>query len=121
MKNIHDNTLLHQQVTSWQVILDEIKFENIRLKNLLAEAISKNVSRSFVEEAEAFQQKFLDKEQVADLLRHDISSMMAHTGDPVMTGLQSASLERDIVRLHTEITQLKSLFHVYLASKTDHD
>lgn len=75
MKNVEDNKLLDQKITAWQAVLEEVKLENVRLKNLFASAISKNVSRKFVEQAEIFQQKFLDKDQVFDLLHHDISSL----------------------------------------------
>lgn len=116
MENVKNNELFSEKIAAWLTILEDVKFEQIRLKNLLAEAISKNVSRKFVEEAEAFQQKFLDKEQVVELLRHDIISMMTNKSDVVRTGLLFNSLERDMLRLQAEIATLKALFYQYLES-----
>lgn len=119
MENVKDNELFSEKIAAWLTILDEVKFENIRLKNLLAEAISKNVSRKFVEEAEAFQQKFLDKEQVVELLRHEITSITTSKKDLVTASFLFGSLERDMVRLEIEIAALKKLFYQYLESNAD--
>jgi hypothetical protein len=119
MKNVDDNKLFSQKIAAWQTVLEEVRLENIRLKNLLAEAISKNVSRQFVEQAEIFQQKFLDKDQVIDLLRHEISSLLTGNVDVLKNGSQINSMEKDISRLQAETGLLKTIFYQYLESRSE--
>ncbi len=119
MKNVENNQLFDRKISAWQAVLEEVKLENNSLKNLLAEAISKNVSRKFVEQAEIFQQKFVDKDQVLDLLRHDISSLLKNRGITLKSGSQLKTLGRDIIRIQSELRHLKSAFYQYLQSQSE--
>lgn len=102
---------------TWQFILNELRTENIRLKNQLSEAISHEVSPTFVERAEQFQQQFIEKDQVMDLLRHDINTMLYKVSDYTGTDAEERQytlLEKDIEKLIYEFHQMKISFSGFL-------
>lgn len=61
----------------WLTSLSGLRIENVSLKEQLSEAVRKEVSPAYVMEAEQFLQYFIDQDQVIDLLRYDISRLLA--------------------------------------------
>ncbi|ANH80840.1 hypothetical protein A8C56_07465 [Niabella ginsenosidivorans] len=109
-----DGSYYVKQSAEWLVALNELKVENILLKNRLSETISGQVDLKFIEQAECFQQRFVEKDQVIDLLRHEISILLQKVSDRgkiTNSGkFQCAVLERDIHRLVYEFQQMKISF-----------
>jgi len=99
----------------WLTALNELRTENIRLKNQLSEAISHEVGLDFVEEAERFQQRFVEKDQVIDLLRHDIN-ILQHANEPMTQAeeRQYIVLEKDMEQLINEFRQMQASFINFL-------
>ena len=116
MDNILSNTS-NAELKEWQTQLEQLRLENNKLKNLLAKAISKEVSASFVEAAEAYQQKFIDKDQVVDLIRHELASLISAADSNALSeqSRQYVKLKMDIQRFVKEYNQLKSSFLKHLA------
>lgn len=107
-----------QAVKEWQTFLNNLRLENISLKNRLSEAISHDVSTAFVEQAEHFQQRFVEKDQVMDLLRHDINTILQDTAPVAVTEAdqrQYRMLEKDMQRLRDEFNQMKRSFATFLS------
>ncbi|MFA6059134.1 MAG: hypothetical protein WC756_13100 [Taibaiella sp.] len=65
-----------KECRKWPAILNELRTRNVQLKEQLSQAIKGDVSLSFVEQAEIFQQKFVEKDQILELLRHDVRAML---------------------------------------------
>ncbi|ANI89833.1 hypothetical protein A9P82_11355 [Arachidicoccus ginsenosidimutans] len=109
------------EAKQWLVVLEKIKQENIILKNRLADAIKQDVSKDFIEYAEYFQQRFIEKDQIVDLLRHDIN-MMLSAGSHLHKSSDKSQLKKfasqmtdDIEKSRLEFEQLKISFNTYLS------
>ncbi|HEY0297786.1 MAG TPA: hypothetical protein VGB84_01065 [Arachidicoccus sp.] len=108
------------EAKKWLVILEKIKQENIILKNRLANAVKQEVSKVFIEEAEQFQQRFIEKDQIVDLLRHDINVLLSSgsyshkTTDNGNLQKYKEQMEKDIHKSLAEFEQLKTSFETYL-------
>ena len=111
-----DKAYYIKESRKWLNALNELRMENIRLKNELSEAVSHEVSLDFVEEAELFQQRFVEKDQVIDLLRHDINILL-HTYEPITVAeeRQYIVLEKDMEQLIHEFRQMKISFRGFLS------
>lgn len=98
----------------WLATLHELKTENIRLKDQLSLTISGPVSPEFIDLAERFQQHFVEKDQVIDLLRHEINTLIPRLAAPAQAGdallQQCRILERDMERLLHEFQQMQRAF-----------
>ncbi len=107
-------------IRSWTTTLEKLRQENILLKNRLSVAVQQQESRTFLEEAESFQQRFVDKDQVIDLLRHDISILAWKNRQLVFAGIDKPLLllARDIATLVAEFDQMREAFHRCLAEYT---
>ncbi len=100
----------------WTTTLEKLRQDNVCLKNRLSAAVQHTVSRSFLEAAEFYQQRFIDKDQIIDLLRYDISNL-AHKsmqGGQAVSELQVRHLAKDIDALVSEFNQMKDSFNRYL-------
>lgn len=111
-----------EEIREWLNIIVELRRENIILKNRLSDAVQGEVDRLFIEEAESFQQHFIDKDQVIELLRHDTTGLLTKINKPCIEGQnlnqlqkQAQALRRDILRIAEEFKQLKISFDRYLA------
>jgi hypothetical protein len=62
-----------KETIKWLAMLNELKAANTRFKNKLSEAIRGNVTLSVLEEAELLLQRFVEKDLVLELLRHEIN------------------------------------------------
>jgi len=104
----------------WLTSLNDLRGENIHLKNQLSEAVSREVSPDFVEEVERFQQLFVEKDQIIDLLRYDINILL-YSKDPITDTeeRQYQVLEKDIEQLAHEFHQMRASFSSFLAVGKD--
>lgn len=96
-----------KECREWQTVLNELRARNVQFKGQLSRAINRDVSPSFIEQAEVFQQKFVEKDQILDLLRHDVKSML----DKLSEHLVSAAAERQYTILKKDIVKLIDEFH----------
>jgi len=104
----------------WLTSLHELRGENIRLKDQLSEAISRDVSPDFIDTVERFQQLFLEKDQIIDLLRHDIKVLL-YSKEPITDSeeRQYIVIEKDIEQLTDDFHKMKTSFGDFLGmSKT---
>jgi len=99
---------------NWLNALNELRVENIRLKDQLSAAISQDVSHEFVEKAEQFQQRFVEKDQVIDLLRHDIIMLHTVKSNADTHQRQFTVLEKDMKQLIHEFYQMKTSFASFI-------
>ncbi|RXK86941.1 hypothetical protein [Filimonas effusa] len=111
------------EAKQWLVILDELRQVNILLKNRLVHALKQDVSRNFIETAEYYHQKFIDKDQLIRLLRHDITSLLEEHIDAQDDSAPWLSrfftLEKDMQRIISEFSGMKAAFETYLSEKQD--
>lgn len=100
-------------------ILNELKVENIHLKNQLSEIIRGQVNQKFVEQAEWFQQRFVEKDQVIDLLRYEMRTLRDNLSGPEILSEEKARqfviLEKDIEHLAYQFRQMKVSFNGLLS------
>jgi hypothetical protein len=113
-------------IRSWLSVLDDLRQENILLKSRLSNALQGEVSRSFIETAEDYQQRFIYKDQLIDLLRHELTDLLSEkTGDrqEQLSIWQDriTLLEKDIQRLSLEFSLMKTGFDNYLSEKSTPD
>jgi polyhydroxyalkanoate synthesis regulator phasin len=110
------NTSKNRAINKWQAKIDALRFENNRMKDRLANAMSKDVSISFLEEAEMFHQEFMDKDQIIDLIRHEMANMLLTEENTISLSRrqQSVNLKKDIRRLERELSKLGDLFSSHL-------
>ncbi len=104
----------------WLGILNELKNENVQLKDWLSESISGQVPVDFVERAETFQQQFVEKDQIIDLLRRDIAVLLEEVsihGMRQVNKKQYLNLEKAIMRLQIEFQKMKLSFLNFLNHK----
>jgi hypothetical protein len=107
-----------KECRKWQAILSGLQMQNIRLKEQLSFAISHDVSLEFVEQAELYHQMFLDKDQLIDLLRHDMNVMLPEISQPEITDnaiRQYIMLSKDIEKLISEFHQMEMSFLGFIA------
>lgn len=102
-------------------ILDCIMQENIILKDRLSNAVQQEVSKAYIERAENFQQRFIEKDQIVELLRHEINTLLmshynhSHPQEEINhVRKRFLLLKRDIQKVKDEFDFLKSSFEEYL-------
>ncbi|MGF7231231.1 hypothetical protein [Arachidicoccus sp.] len=101
-------------------ILDWIRQENVLLKNRLSNAVQQEVNKSYLARAEHFQQKFIEKDQIVELLRHEINTLLMshynhyHRQETSLMQKKFHLLKRDIEKVKDEFELLKLSFEQYL-------
>jgi hypothetical protein len=108
-----------KECKKWQAVLNELRTRNVQLKEQLSQAINSEVSLSFVEQAELFQQKFVEKDQILELLRYDVKSMLDKLSEHLIVGIaerQYTVLKKDIVKLMDEFHFMEISFSQFVAS-----
>ncbi len=100
------------KMIEWQLQLDNLRFENNKLRDKLTKAVSKDVSASFLEEAESFHQKLLDLDQITALMRHEIAILLSASDlhSNTITHLQYHQIKTDIDRCEVEFKQIETAF-----------
>lgn len=112
-----DNAFYLKESSKWLKSLNELRVENIHLKDSLSQAISREVSHEFVEQAERFQQHFIEKDQVIDLLRHEINMLVHKLAGKGMTGEDECIiLKKDTEQLIGEFHRMKTSFASFLST-----
>jgi|GEM_PF-1571770 hypothetical protein len=104
------------EIRAWQNLLRTLRTENIKLKDRLADAIRADVKVEFVEEAEEFQQRFIENDQVIDLLRREMGDyllLISDQGKP-LTEIQLQALKKDTIQLEKEFDRVRNAFDVFL-------
>lgn len=95
-------------------ILNELKVENTHLKNQLSDMIRGQVDPKFIEHAEWFQQRFVEQDQVIELLRYEIRILRDNlSGTKITSGeetRQFVTLEENIAHLAYQFQQMKGSF-----------
>jgi hypothetical protein len=107
-------------IRKWQAVLDILRQENNLLKSRLTQYLQQDTSKSFLETAEYFHQRFLFKDQLMELLRHDITDLWQEIKTPVQAlkhphwQTRFQTLEKDMDKLQTEFTLMKEAFDTHL-------
>jgi len=113
----------HENET-WLRTLDYFQQENIYLKNRLAQIARTNINNSFLDDLEAYQNRFMDKDAVIAILRYDIAlqnDLIEDSNNPVDTDVSSKiilkqnKLREDMQRMEKEFNRLKFDFNNYLS------
>ena len=113
----------HENET-WLRTLDYFQHENIYLKNRLAQIARTNINNSFLDDLEAYQNRFMDKDAVIAILRYDIAlqnDLIEDSNTPVDTDVSSKiilkqnKLREDMQRMEKEFNRLKFDFNNYLS------
>ncbi len=114
-----DKTYYLKEGKQWLSVLNDLRTENIQLKESLSEAVSQEVSFQFVDRAEGFQQLFVDKDQVIDLLRYEIIMLLSRLSGGEMTVAderQCVILEKDMEQFVLEFQQMKLSFSSFVST-----
>ena len=113
----------HHENMTWVRSLDFFKQENNYLKNRLSEVVDNTSDRSFLAQAEHFQNQFIIKDEFVDELKHDVNEQekiltdrYIKTGnmldEPVL--LQQKNLREQMEYLEKDFTNLRNEFNNYL-------
>jgi len=107
---------------AWQHTLDYILLQNIDLKNSLSRIDEQVIDTGVLEQLEKFQNRFLEKDVLISLLRHDIISLEELLRNEFSNEVQylqiihkHEGLKKDIQRLEVEFILLKSKFNLFLS------
>nr|WP_295927483.1 hypothetical protein [uncultured Dyadobacter sp.] len=98
--------------------LDYLKQENTNLKNGLSMALQDRVNGNFIEKAEEFQQMFINKDQVIDLFRHEVTALSIGSSPDGGNGVEPGrivQMQREIEVLTTCFFEMKAAFEKYLS------
>jgi len=120
------NNYLQHEVQMWHRALDFIQQENIHLKNSLADLLKIELSDGMLEDAEYFQNQFLNKDTVISLLRRDIAiqsqeieqELQARQEINKKSIKQQDKLRSDMEKMEKEFSKLKFQFNNYLSSSS---
>lgn len=107
-----------EEVKKIQTALNELRNRNLLLKEQLSEALSQDVNTDFVEKAEWFQQCFLATDQVIDLLRHEINTLLKDLSDGGRkpdSENQCTKLKTDVKKLGRSMGENERMFRTFLA------
>ena len=107
----------------WSRALDFIQYENILLKNTIAEILKNGMDQNSLEEIEFFQNQFLNKDAVIALLRRDIAMQNQQEEKDCEADKNAAKkatkrhdqLREDMSKMEKEFIQLKYSFNNYLS------
>jgi hypothetical protein len=108
------------EVKSGLSILDQIRHENVIAKNILSDFVQLDISKFDVDWADYFQQKFIEIDQIVDLLRHEMITMLitkhkpASYIEPWGTPFRIEMLKQNVLEVKDEFNLLKNQFEEYL-------
>jgi hypothetical protein len=113
----------HHENLTWVRSLDFFKQENNFLKNRLSEVVDFTSDKSFLAQAEHFQNQFIIKDEFVDELKHDINEQERILMDRyIKTGnnlddiaiQRQKNLREQIEYLEKDFTNLRNEFNNYL-------
>ncbi|MGX5817147.1 hypothetical protein ACWKWU_03070 [Chitinophaga lutea] len=91
-------------------LLEQLKHDNVLLKQRLAYALLLHMPEGFLDRAEQLQLQFLQNDQALALLHHDLVMLyqQRHPHTPAYN-VRKESLQQDLDRMQQEFEQLKEL------------
>lgn len=98
-------------IRQWQATLATLQQENVLLKGRLSTALQSEVSKTFLETAEYYHQRFLFKDQLMELLRHDITDLWQEVKMSLVHPKQHTWQER-FLTLQKDMEKLEAEFHI---------
>ncbi|MBS0027010.1 hypothetical protein ACTJJ0_00270 [Chitinophaga sp. 22321] len=105
---------------TWIRILKTLREDNASLINRLAAALKESARRSFIEEAEEFQLRMLDREESMVLLRHEIGEQLEWL-EKQPSGMSCPHpyivLQNDVQGMIQEHEKVKLAFLVFVAEE----
>lgn len=116
---------LYYEIARWRSLLEHYRVENTILKNRLAAALDKNMNENKLASAEYFQNEFLRKDEIINILKHDIRLQEKKltdrfSADNAFSGKETIaaqdSLRDHICFLEKEFTRLREEFQHYVLS-----
>ena len=108
------------QVKGGLCLLDKVRQENARLKDTLSDLVQLDISRYDIDYAEYYQQRFLEIDQVVDLLRHDMINFLIKVVNrhvPIelpLTYTRFSALKRNVFEVKGEFDLLRERFETYI-------
>jgi hypothetical protein len=108
---------LEIEIGTWLKRLEDMQRENTDMKTRLAEAVKQTMSSSALEEAEQFQNRFLNKDTVISFLRADIkkhAQKLAHSLNGTEIQKWQNKLRTDMQKMDNEFHNMRSIFTDYL-------
>jgi hypothetical protein len=108
------------EVDTWLRTLAYLQQENIYLKNRVADLLRYDINDAFLEDMEYFHTKFIDKDAVLSLMRHDVSELADKLDKrngphgPKALLLKEEQLRRDMEKMEAEFSRLKTDFNKYV-------
>ncbi len=112
---------LKYDINAWHRILEFIKQENLYLKNRFATVIQSKIDKSFLEEAESFQNNFINTDTVLLLFKNDITKFEKQLSRSVKDdskGKEIAAIQKqygnDIEKLENEFLRLRASFNAFI-------
>ena len=103
----------------WIRKLQALRTENASLINSLATALKGTVCRSFVDEAERFQLKILDREEILVLLRHEVIEQLEwleKQSQERPSPYSYVALKRDVEKMMMECENVRKAFLIFLTA-----
>lgn len=116
---------LYYENARWRSLLEHFRVENTILKNRLAAALDKNMNENKLASAEHFQNEFLRKDEIINILKHDIhlqekKLLDGFSAENALPGKETIaaqdSLRDHICFLEKEFAQLQEEFQHYVLS-----
>ncbi|MEO8414231.1 MAG: hypothetical protein ABI472_11260 [Ginsengibacter sp.] len=114
---------LQYESDTWKRLLGFMREENILLKNRLSEILKDRFDKNLLEEVEAFQSKFIKKDELLVLLRDDVAELDKLLVKDKVGELQNMkdiynkleNLRNNIINTEMQFGNLKIAFNNYLA------
>lgn len=126
VKSIKVNNILeqfHHENMTWVRSLDFFKQENNFLKNRLSEVVDVTSDKTFLAQAEHFQNQFIIKDEFVDELKHDVNEqekMLMEKYIKTGNGIDEPAIRRQknireqMEYLEKDFTNLRNEFNNYL-------
>ena len=109
------------EIQLWSKALNNLQQENIQMKNRLADLIKGIEDDHTLDEAESFLNRFISKDAVFALMRHDIAAHLKNLEECTASGLllsrKHEVLQSDLLKIENELNKLKLEFEEYISSK----
>lgn len=115
----------YQHISNWLQQLQHLQVENVQFKNQLADKIRKELSPDVLEQAEYFQNQFLNNDVAISLLRHEVArhaglqkqEIKLMEGETYMADSRD-QLRKDIQNMQLGMERLKHEFKKYIEYST---
>jgi hypothetical protein len=114
---------MEREAESWKRLLEFLQEESVHLKIRIAEIASQDMDKELLAEAENFQNRFMQQEEIIALARRDVAAFERLAGgyatdssDKKISHAQK-KLRKDIGMLEQAFHKLKFEFNQYLAEK----